>query len=225
MADAARALGLALEDLGPDPDRFLAEGIGRERRRKGGLDLVPEEVRQARSRAVFRSVVRASLAGMVALGAGAKAALVRQETGLERQAAKAEAALAERRPLVQEGDTAARQRFGLLRLRWAEHRQKRSAEQLERLGLRIFQVPAGVDLGRVEIAQTPGDGLGFRFKVEGVARTGDGLSPQALERYLASLAAEPGLRLDPLRAVLVQDTAEPGGGLASARFLLEGTVR
>jgi hypothetical protein len=225
LEPAARSLGLTLGNLAPELGPFLAQGADRERRRKGRLDLIPAEVREARSRAVFRAVVRAALAGMLLLGAGAKVVLLRHEATLEQEAARAEAALERRQSLAREGEAAARLRFGLLRVRWAEARQRRAMEQLERLGVRIFQATRGVELRKVDITQEPGDGLLLRFKVEGDARTGPGFSLGALAGYFNRLAELPGLKLEPLRDVTVRDGGEQGApDPALTRFTLEGTA-
>jgi len=94
-------------------------------------------------------------------------------------------------------------------------------EQLEQLGVRLFQVPGGVDLRRVEITQVPGTDLRQRFTVEGGASTGRMFSLGALAAYYRHLETQPGLQLEPLKDVAVAD----GAKAAQARFQLGGTLR
>lgn len=225
----AQGLGLTLESLGPDLPAFLVAGAGRERQRKGWLDLIPLAVREARRRRTLRTVVRISAAAMILLGGGAKVLLARAEAALEREAVRAESALAQRQEVIRQGDAAARLRFGLLRVRRAEARQKQATEQLEQLGLSLFQAPEGVELQKVEISQLPGDDLRLRFQLDGSARTLGGFSLGALAAYFSHLAGRPGLKLEPLRQVTVVDQrgAEgpaPAPEQAVTRFHLGGTA-
>jgi len=223
-----QGLGLTLESLGPDLPAFLLAGAGRERQRKGWLDLIPLEVREARRRRTLRTVVRVSAAAMILVGGGAKALLMRGEAALEREAVRAEAALAQRQEVIRQGDAAARLRFGLLRVRRAEARQKQATEQLEQLGLSLFQAPVGVELQKVEISQLPGDNLRQRFQLDGSARTLGGFSLGALAAYFRHLAGRPGMKLEPLRQVTVVDQSggegpAPAREQAVTRFHLGGT--
>lgn len=222
-AAAALAVGqgmmLPVHPLAPALTPFLLAGAERERRH--GLDLLPVEVREARRRGVALLVVRACAAAMFLLGAGTRMVLVRQERALAAEALQAEGAAQRRLLLEREGEAAARLRFGLLRLRRAEERQKKAVEQLEQLGVRLFQVPGGVDLRRVEITQVPGTDLRQRFTVEGGASTGRMFSLGALAAYYRHLETQPGLQLEPLKDVAVAD----GAKAAQARFQLGGTLR
>jgi hypothetical protein len=222
MAALGRSLGLAFSPLGPDLAAFLLEGAARERRRKGGLDLIPHELREARRRGLFRAVVRGAVAALVLLGGATEAFLRHHERVLLREAVKAEAAREQRRALAQAGEAAARLRFGLLRLRRAEDRQKRAVERLEQLGVRLLQVPRGLALQKVEVSQAPGDELANRFQVEGWARTGKAFSLGFLVAYYRHLAGFPGMKLAPLHRVMVQDRQE--GEPGTTRFHLEGTA-
>jgi hypothetical protein len=123
--------------------------------------------------------------------------------------------------LAREGEAAARLRFGLLRLRRAEERQKKAVEQLEQVGVGLFQVPGGVALRKVAIDQVAGTDLLQRFKVEGSARSGRLFSLGALAAYYRHLEAQPGVKLEPLKDVAVED----GQAAAQARFKLGGTAR
>jgi len=147
---------------------------------------------------------------MALLGAGSKAALAHQERILRAEALRAEAAAEQRKAFEREGEEAARLRFGLLRVRWAEARQKQVVEQLEQLGLRLFKVPGGVELHRVDIRQTPGEELLQRFTVEGVALTRQGFSMGALTDYYNHLAAHPQVKMDPVKDVEVVDRTAKG---------------
>jgi hypothetical protein len=203
-------------------------GAARERSRSQPLDLLPLEIRQARQRAVFRATVVAALAALLVLGGGGKAFLVLHEAALTREADQAETVLARRQAQARDGDAVARQRFGLLRARWAEARQKLAVERLEQVGVRVFQVPAGVELQRVEIRQEPGDGVADRFRVEGSAASAGAFSLGRFAAYYEHLAGLPGVQLEPLRQVQVADRPQdtgPGPGPAVTRFQVEGLAR
>ena len=215
-----QALGLALTNLGPDLPSLLRTGADRERRLKGGMDLVPEELREARRRRLFRTLVWASVGAMALLGAGAKAIFLHHERVLLREALRAEEAADRRKGLVREAEEAARLRFGLLRVRWGEARQKQAVEQLERLGLRLFQAPEGVDLDKVEVHQEPGPVLLHRFTVEGEAHTRGGFSMGTLADYYSLLSAHPGMQLDPLRDIAVLDRPAEKSSRAGAEQAL-----
>lgn len=228
LEPVGRALGLAITNLASDLPAFLVAGA-RQERRKGALDLLPEEIRDARKRAWFRSVVWSSVLGVALLGCGLRVFLGRHQAALTREALQAEASMAQRKALAEEGDEAARLRFGLLRVRRAEERQKHAMEQIERLGVRLFQLPQGVRLQKVTITQEPGDTLVHRFTVEGSAMDPRGFSLGLLASYYAQVSAFPGLAMEPLREVVVAD-APAGGSPGPApeqgftRFHLGGTA-
>ena len=71
-------LGLTITNLATDLPTFLADGADRERERKDRLDLLPEEIRQARRLATYKILVRTGAAVMLLL-CGATAALVRHQ--------------------------------------------------------------------------------------------------------------------------------------------------
>ncbi|BDU72205.1 hypothetical protein METEAL_13790 [Mesoterricola silvestris] len=214
------ALDLELSVVPGGLDGFLARGADRARLERGGLDLLPPGLREARRIAALRTVVRVAVAGALVLGAGTQVFLARHERTLAREVVAAEAAARRREALARDGDAAARQRFGLLRLRRAEERQRREAAELERLGLRILRASEGVDLGRVEIGQDPANDLVHRFTVEGTARTGRLFSLGFLAAYVRHVEEEPGLKLEPLKDITVGD--DPGA--AQAKFRLTGTA-
>jgi hypothetical protein len=221
---------LVWRDLGPSLAQVLLDGAARERSRAHPLDLLPLEIRQARQRTALRATVLAALAGLLVLGGGTKAFLALHEAALAREAVQAEAVLARRQALAKAGDAVARLRFGLLRARWAEARQKLAAEHLEQVGVRVFQVPAGLELQRVEIRQEPGDDLTDRFLVEGTAASAGAFSLGRFAAYYQHLAALPGIQLEPLRQVEVTDRppgAAPGPqpGSPITRFHVEGLGR
>jgi hypothetical protein len=221
-------LDLECRDLGRSLPQVLMAGAARERSRSQPLDLLPLEIRQARQRAVFRATVVAALAALLVLGGGGKAFLVLHEAALTREADQAETVLARRQAQARDGDAVARQRFGLLRARWAEARQKLAVERLEQVGVRVFQVPAGVELQRVEIRQEPGDGVADRFRVEGSAASAGAFSLGRFAAYYEHLAGLPGVQLEPLRQVQVADRPQdtgPGPGPAVTRFQVEGLAR
>jgi hypothetical protein len=228
LAQVAQNLGLALTNLATDLPAFLIEGANRERQRKDRLDLLPEEIRQARSLAAYRILVRAGAAGLLLLCGGTAALFRHHVQTLEQEAVKAESGLEERQKAARQGEEAARLRFGLLRVRQAEERQRGAIEHLERLGVRILQPPPGVVLSEVEITQAPGADLTQAFKVEGSAQTRSGFSVGSLVTYLDRLAAQPGLKLDPLQDVSVEDgpagTRAADPARAQTRFKLGGTA-
>jgi hypothetical protein len=99
-------------------------------------------------------------------------------------------------------------------------------KQLEELGLRLFQVPDGVELQKVQISQVPGNALAHRFTADGVAVTRQGFSMGTVADYFKLLTGHPGMRLEPLKEVTVMDDGEQGTSPEHAltRFRLEGTA-
>jgi len=231
LAPVAENLGLTLTNLATDLTAFLIEGAERESQRKGRLDLLPEEIRKARSMATYRILARAGTAAMLLL-CGAATVLVRHQVQvLEREAALAETGAQDRQRMAKEGEEASRLRFGLLRVRQAEERQRQATEHLESLGVRILRTPPGVLLQHVEITQASGADLTHAFKVEGSAITRSEFSVGALVNYLDQLGAQPGLKLEPIQDVAVADSSgtagAAGGGpqeQAQTRFKLKGTA-
>jgi len=228
LTQVAQNLGLALTNLATDLPAFLIAGANRERQCKDRLDLLPEEIREARNLSTYRVLVRTGAAAMLMICGGTAALVQHHVKILEQEAVKAENGLEQRQWMAKQGEEASRLRFALLRVRQGEQRQRQATEHLERLGVRILQPPPGVVLRRVEITETSGAGLAHSFKVEGAARTRSEFSMGALVTYLDRLAAEPGLKLDPLRDFLVADS--PGGTSvgkpeqAQTTFKLGGTA-
>jgi hypothetical protein len=219
----AQAQGLGLSPVGSDLAVCLKAGADRERRRRGGLDLRPIEIREARQRRVYRRVVWSAASAILCLGLAGKIFFLRQEAALVHEALRAEADLDHRRILAREGEAAARLRFGWLRLRWAEHRVALAATRLEALGLSLLKVPAGVELGGVEVLQAPGEEVSHHFTVQGSAHSRKNFSVGRVASYLAQVAAHPGLKLEPLKEVAVADGAKGALDHAQARFQFEGT--
>ena len=228
LAVMGEKLGLDfVTNLGSDLPTFLLLGAARERRRKGALDLLPQEIRDAGRERISRVLVWAAAGWMTLVGPGTKLLLARFEAGLGQEALLAESARDARRAKAREGDKVARQRFGVLRLRKVEARQKRAMECLEAVGLRIFQVPQGVHLEKVEIQPAPGGDPAHRFTLKGTAVTRKDFSVGSLAVYYDSLAAGPGVKLEPLRNVMILDPARPVGQesrpeQASTQFQIEG---
>ena len=221
---ALEGLGLTLRALAPELTPFLLQGAQAERERRDALDLLPEAIRDARKLGLFRTVVRASVALTLLLGAGTKALLLHHERVLVQEALRAESSAEQRLNLIRDADDAARLRFGLLRVRRAEARQKQAVEQLEQLGVRLLQVPEGVAVRSVEITQEPGDEVRHRFQVAGAATTGRRFSLGFLAGYYQHLQEHPGLHLEPLQEVALEDQAGPVKGQAVAAFRLGGTA-
>lgn len=218
---ALEALDLDLTVLSPDLGAFLVRGADLEGQRKVGLDLVPQEIRDARRAALLRAVVRGGVAASLLLGAGAKGFLVHHERVLTREALEAEASAERRKALERAGEEAARLRFGLLRVRRAEERQVREVEELEQLGLRLMRASEGMELRKVEILQDPANDLVHRFSVEGTSRSGRLFSLGFLAAYVRRVEEHPGLKLEPLKDVAVEDG---GADRALATFRLAGTA-
>jgi hypothetical protein len=224
-----QSLGLPLEAMEPDLAAFLLAGAERERRRKGGMNLIPEEDRPTTRQKVSRVFVWIAAVVLALIGLGTWLVLQQYERSMEREAGRAEAAMAPRLALAQEGEQAARARFPLLRLRRAEQRQKEAIERVEQLALRVFQVPDEVELHKVEILQVAGDGVSHRFTLDGAALTRESFSMGSLAKYFTLLAGHPGVRLEPLREVTVLDRpTDRSSGLpeeqAITRFRLEGSA-
>lgn len=222
-----RGLRLKLKVLGPEFRAFLLHGAGLERGRKDALNLVPQEVLEARKLRALRLGVWAAAIAVLALCAGLTLVLLGQERMAKLEAERAEGARDQRRALAQTQAQVMRTRFPLLRLRAAEQRQGQAVHQLASLTETLFRVPEGVTLESLEIQQLPGEGLRYRFTVEGVARTRTRFSVGPLADYMARLAARPGLALSPQKQVEVLDgrpeaDKEPDER-ALTRFTLEGT--
>jgi hypothetical protein len=229
VARLERGLRLAIKSAGPSLPAFLLRGMDRERSHKGGLNLVPVHIQDARRIHLLRITVwTAAVCMLLGLGA-AQAILMQNERSLKQTLASSEVARDQRRRLTQEAERVGKLRFGMLRLRHAEQRQKDSLEQLERLGITLFDVPLGITLDKVNVTQVPGDGIRFRFEISGTALTSRRLSVGPLADYLQRLENHAGMQLDPLREVSVSDRTALAGqavGLterAITRFKLSGS--
>jgi len=223
-----RGLHLAVKGLAPLLSAFLLRGMQREKGRKDGLNLVPLEIQEALKLRLLRLSVWIAAAVMLALLGAAQIYLSSSESNYRSALRQAETARDQRKTLAQEAAKASRLRFGLLRLRCAEQRQSASLEHLEALGLALFEVPSGLVLEKVEIAQAPGDPLSHRFTVEGTALTRKRFSAGPLAVYLARLHAFPDMHLDPLQDISVSDRASVDKSLtpeqAIIRFKLTGVA-
>jgi len=224
-----RGSRLAVKHAGPFLPAFLLRGLDKERSHAGGLNLVPIHIQDATRLRLLRFTVWVAAAFMV-LGLGAaQLILMQNERSLKQILVLAEGARDQRRRLTQEAELAGKLRFGLIRLRHAEQRQKGSIEQLERLGITLFGVPKGITLDKVDVTQLPGDGIRFRFEISGTALTGQRFSVGPLADYLRRLGNHPGMQLDPLRDVSVSDRTAISGQTqgptdrAITRFKLSGS--
>lgn len=225
-----RSVHLGVKLAGPSLPAFLLRGLERERARKGGLNLVPLHIQDALRLRVLRLTVW-SAAALLVLGLGAAQVLMlRNERELGKILIAAEAAKEQRRRLTEEAEQVGKLRLGLIRVRHAEARQKAAAELLEDLGLRVFEVPSGITLEKVEVTQVPGEPLRYRFEILGTALTRQSFSMGPLADYLRRLERHPGMKLDPLGEVSVSDRTAVTGGTqgptdrAVTRFKLTGVA-
>ena len=206
-----RGLHIAAKSLAPSVSEFILKGVAREKSRKGALNLVPVEIRNAQRLHFFYAVVW-SAAAFVMAGLGlALLLLFRDEARLKQDVVLAEKARDLRRRLSEEGAQIRKQRLGLIRLRLAEHRQKAATEQLERLGVLLLDVPKGVTVEKIETMQVVGDAVLFRFEVTGTAITRRAFSVGPLAEYVARLGRHQGMKLDPLREISVSDRTPLSG--------------
>lgn len=223
-----RTLRLKLERMeGDGLQAQLLEALGAERRRKGGFNLVPEEVLEARRIRWLRAAAWGAAAVVVLLCIGIWGVLRALEHLKQQDLERARVQRDQRRALHEARDRALRERFPVVRVRAAEARAAQATEALERLSVRLLEVPKGIVLSRVEVAQQPGDALAWRFTVVGTALSGDAFSVGPLATYLASLRQHPGLQLGPLGEVQVSDRRFADGGerldqRAVTRFTLQG---
>lgn len=224
-----RGLRLKVRDLAPDLFTFLLKGAGVERSHRDGLNLVPEEVLQARKQQLLRAGIWVAAAVILGLCGLTTLVLLRQERTQRIEAERAEQARDQRRVLATAQVQAMRTRFPLLRVRAAEQHQLEAATQLSALAEALFGVPEGVTLENLEILQVPGEKVRYRFTLEGIARTQRRFSVGPLAAYMARLAAHPGLVLSPQRQVEVLDGRVEGEKApdehALTRFTLEGIVQ
>lgn len=222
-------LRLKVQVLPDALESILLQGLRRERESKGGLNLVPEEILEARRRRVSRGVVWASAVVMLALFAGVGLIQSVYEGHMKEEVVRAQEALDRRKAAEAERVQVVDARLPLLRLRLAERRQKDASEALGRIGLQLMKTPAGIHLEKVEIFQAPGEGLSHTFSVSGTAITGPAFSAGPLAEYLQVLQRTPGFTLAPLKEVSISDLQADVKGTPVARavthFSLEGSVR
>lgn len=221
-----RGLRLTVSLVEPSFRQRLLRGCTREWHHRG-LNLLPQDILEARQRRAFRMAVWTAVAAIWVGVSGVYLVLTREERALQQALLQAQQAREQRRVLKEAAERAGALRLGILRLRKAEARQADVTERIERLGLVLFQVPDGITLERVEVVALPGDASRFRWEVEGVARTQGGFSVGPLARYLNQVAAHPGMQLEPLREVKVSDRVPSDGGRvehAVTRFRMAGVA-
>lgn len=225
----ARGPRLKLHILAPDLGAFLLKGTAGERSRRDGLNLVPEEVLQARKQRALRVGIWMTAAVILGLCGLATLTLLNQERAQRIEADRAEQARDLRRSLAEAQAQVMRVRFPLLRLRTAEQRQAEAAAGLSSLSEALFAAPEGLTLESLEIVQVPGEKVLHRFTVSGIVRTQRQFSVGPLATYMARLAARPGLSLSPQRKVEVLDRRLEGAKApderALTRFTLEGVAQ
>lgn len=207
---------------------MLQEGQRLERNRKDGLNLVPLEIQEALQRKVFKGTIWIAAVLMILLLMGSSALLYLQEAKFRAEAERAEATLAVREARSSDEAKIVQARLPLLRTKLAEARQAEAAKALSRLGQLLLEAPAGIQLEKVEITQVPGESVGFRFQVKGLALTDRVFSTGPLSQYVDAVAKEPGVHLAPLTRVSVSDRIDESktkiDQRAITRFTLEGTT-
>jgi len=91
-----------------------------------------------------------------------------------------------------------------------------------------LKAPAEIQLEKVEVFEIPGDKMGHRFTVTGLAFTESGFSVGPLAQYLQAIAREPGVALAPVTEISVSDRVEQDSDKptqrAVTRFTLQGTA-
>lgn len=224
-----RGLRLKIASFAPSLPEFLLRGMAREKEH-GGLNLVPMEIQEALKLRVLRGAVWGAAAVILLLLGGAQGLLMRDEARLKQDLAQAEIAKLQRQKLVEEAAEAGRQRLGMIRLKRAEARQKASTEHLAQVGVLLFEVPPGISLEKVELAQIPGEAIRFHFEVTGSAITHKAFSVGPLAEYVGHLGKHPGMQLEPLREISVSDRTPINGRtlgaseMAVTRFKLLGVT-
>ena len=189
---------------------------------------MPQEIQDAIRLRIFQGTVwiAASLMGTLILAGGFF--LSAQEKHFRKAAEDAEQRLAEREARTTEEGRIIQARIPLLRLRAAERRQLEAARTLARLGVLLLEAPKDIQLEKVEVFEIPGDRVGHRFTVTGLAFTEKAFSVGPLAQYVGALAHEPGLVLAPLSEMSVSDRVDPSTDKpeqrAVTRFKLEGTA-
>ncbi len=222
------SLRLAVEVVAPELWPLLQQGILLERGRRNGLNLVPQEIQDAIRLRLFRAVVWVAASLMVLLMLAGGLFLLAKEKGFKQAAEASEQRLAERETRTSEEGQIIQARLPLLRLRAAEKRQAEAAATLSRLGGLLLRAPADIQLEKVEVFEIPGDKVGHRFTVSGLAFTESSFSMGPLAQYLQTLAQEPGVVLAPVTEIRVSDRMEQDSDKpaqrAVTRFTLQGTA-
>ena len=222
------SLRLVVEVVAPELWPVLQHGILQERGRRNGLNLVPQEIQDAIRLRLFRAVVWVAASAMVLLMVAGGIFLLAQEKGFRLAAEAAEQRLAEREARTSEEGRIIQARLPLLRLRAAEKRQAEAAGTLSRLGALLLNTPADIQLEKVEVFEIPGDRVGHRFTVVGLAFTESRFSVGPLAQYLQAVARQPGVVLAPVSEIQVSDRMELDSDQpaqrAVTRFTLQGTA-
>jgi hypothetical protein len=224
------ALHMGLNVLAPDLWPVLMDGVRRERNRKGGLNLLPQEFQEAGNARVFKHLVWACATGIGVLFLGASLFLYSQELLLEREVARASRLLAEREAQTAAEARIVEARIPLLRVKLAERRQGEAVSALSRVGTAIFRPPQGIQLEKVEVQETPAEPLTLAFTITGLAFTERSFSVGPLALYLSALARQPGLTLEPVAEASISDRVVEGKAnhldqMAITRFTLKGTAK
>ena len=224
------ALRMELVYLAPALWPVLMEGVRRERGRKDRLNLLPQELQEAGSALVFKRLVLAYAIGVGVLFLGGSLFIYSQELLLEREVARANQLLADREARTEAETRIVDSRVPLLRVKLAERRQGEAVSALSRVGTAIFQPPAGIQLEKVEVQETPAEPLTLAFTITGLAFTERSFSVGPLAQYLAALGRQPGLTLEPVAEASISDRVVEGkesrlDQMAITRFILKGTAR
>jgi hypothetical protein len=218
-------LRLPVRVLAPELAPLLVRGAKLEASAKGGINLVPLDIQEARQRRVLKGFVWGSAGVMLALLGLAGLTLLGVDRNQAAEADRAEQTLAAKVLASAQDERVLLARLPLIRLRMAETRQAEAQKVVGRLAAKLFQVPAGIQLERLEILETES---GHRFSVVGVASTGPDFSVGPVAQYLRGLADEPGVKLAPLRDVDVSDLSDLAKGRvakpAVTHFRVEGTT-
>jgi len=208
----------------------LVEGLGKERGRKDGLNLVPLEIQEAGRLRLFKGAVWAASAALALVFLTGTLFLCSQELILQGEVDRSSQLLALRESRTTEEARTVDARVPLLRVKLAEQRQGQAVTGLSRLGTWIFQPPQGIQLEKVEILQLPGDRVTEGFTITGLAFTERGFSVGPLAQYVLDLNRQAGLTLEPVAEATISDRVVAGqerhlDQLAITRFTLKGTFR
>ncbi len=225
-----KALRLRLERVEEAFLPLVLRQLELERHRKGAFNLVPEEVLEARRIRWLRAVAWGAAAGMLVFCIAVWAVLAALERNKRQELHRAIVQRDQRRAIFLARDKALRERFPHVRITMAQEQAVRSGEVLERLALRLLEVPEGIQLHKVDISQVSGPQPTWRFTVSGSALSGMAFSVGPVAAYMAELQRFQGLQLRPLAEVSISDRRLADGQerldqRAVTRFNLEGTLR